>query len=142
MVADRGGLDRMIDVEKPVGDVDPVHHQIGEKAAAEIPEPAPVAEAILIERLVGRRPRKSFQATWRGSTPCGPRCGAGRAASVPAQVDLEDLADPPALDQSRAFWMWGMLRCCMPTWTIFVFRFWASMIAAPSARSWVSGFST
>ena len=43
----------MIDVQKPVGDVDPVDHQVGEEAAAEIPEPAPVAEAVLVERLVG-----------------------------------------------------------------------------------------
>ena len=32
-----------------VGDVEPVDHQVGEDAVAEIPEPAPIAEAIFVE---------------------------------------------------------------------------------------------
>ena len=37
-----------------VDDVDEMDHQVGEDAAAEIPEPAPVAEAILVEGLLRR----------------------------------------------------------------------------------------
>src|SRR5205085_11620255 len=44
VVADGCRLERMIEVEEPVGDVDEVNHQIGQDAAAEIPEPAPVAD--------------------------------------------------------------------------------------------------
>ena len=35
-----------------------------------------------------------------------------------------------------------MLRCCVPTCTIRLWLFWASMTPRPSARSCVSGFST
>ena len=51
------GLQRVVEVEEPVGDVDEVDHQVGEDAAAEIPEPAPVAEAVLVERLLAGRCR-------------------------------------------------------------------------------------
>src|SRR5215471_8757373 len=37
----------VVQVEEPVDDVDPVDHQVGEDAAAEVPEPAPVSEAVL-----------------------------------------------------------------------------------------------
>jgi hypothetical protein len=38
----------------PVRHVHPVQEQIGERAAAEIPEPAPVAVTLGVERLIGR----------------------------------------------------------------------------------------
>ena len=79
----------------------------------------------------GALPRKSFQATWRGSTPMGVRWN----REVPPRFQLRWILKispiRPPLTSSRAFWIWGMLRCCMPTWTTFLFRFWASMIAAP-----------
>ena len=89
----------MIDVEEPVGDVDPVDHQVGEHAAAEVPEPAPVAEAILVERLVGSVAEEVFPGDLPGIDAQRPALKPCRAASVPAQVDLENLADPAALDQ-------------------------------------------
>ena len=49
---------RMIEVQKPVRDVDLVDHQVGENAAAEIPEPAPIAKAVFVERLIGARAQK------------------------------------------------------------------------------------
>ena len=68
MVAYRGSLERMTlafggcplpfgrcpRIQEPLGDVDPVDHQIGEHSAAEIPEPTPVTKAIFVEGLVGR----------------------------------------------------------------------------------------
>ena len=143
VAADRGGLERMVDVEEPVGDVDPVDHQVGEEAAAEVPEPAPVAEAILVERLVGGVPEEVLPGDLAGIDARASALKRGRAAAVPAQVDLEDLADPAALRPARA--LSGCAACsaaaCRPGRSCW-FRFWASMIAAPSARSCVSGFST
>ena len=54
VVTDRGGFQGVVEIEQPVGDVDPVDHQIGQDAAAEVPEPAPVSEPIFVKRLVGR----------------------------------------------------------------------------------------
>ena len=103
MVADCGGLQGMIEVEQPVGDIDPMYHQVGQEPASEIPEAAPVPEPEFIEWLVVALPRKSFQATWPGLTLAGPSLKPGRAAAVPAQVDLENLADPPRLQQLTCF---------------------------------------
>src|SRR5262245_57907300 len=44
----------MVQVQEPMGHVDPVHHEVGEDAAAEVPEPAPVSKAIFVERLIRR----------------------------------------------------------------------------------------
>ena len=82
-----------------MGDVDPVDHQVGEQAAAEIPEPAPVAEAVLIERLVGGVPDEVLPGDLSGIDTERPAPKSGRPTSVPAQVDLEHLTDPSRLDQ-------------------------------------------
>ena len=81
-----------------MGDVDPVDHQVGEEAAAEVPEPAPVTKAVLVEGLRARR---------RGTPSSRPlridaqrrSCGTRSAVAVPGQVDLDDLAEPAGLDQ-------------------------------------------
>ena len=51
---------RVIEIEEPVHHVDEMHHEIGEDAAAEIPEPAPIAKAIFIEPLRGRVAEEGF----------------------------------------------------------------------------------
>lgn len=51
-VTDARRRERMIEIQNPVHDIDPVHHQVGEDATAKIPEPArQIAKAIFIESL-------------------------------------------------------------------------------------------
>ncbi len=143
MVADAGRGRRMVEVEIPVDHVDPVDHQVGEDAAAKIPEPAPVAEAVLVERLV--RARCPGTASNR---PSWDRCSDSAAAAavgvaVPGEMHLVNLAELAGLDD-----LVRLLRCaacsaaaCRPA---------RSGCACsgprsprwPSDRSCVSGFST
>ncbi len=51
VVANAGRDLRMVKLQQPVDDIDPVNHEVSEDAAAEIPEPAPLAESIFVERL-------------------------------------------------------------------------------------------
>jgi len=103
VVADRCGLLRMFDLQDPMGHVDPVDHQVGEQPAAEVPEPAPVSEAILIERLRGSRPKEVLPGHLTGIDPQRRAVKPRGAAAVPAQVDLENVTDPSALDQLARF---------------------------------------
>ena len=96
-------FERMIEVQQPVGHVDPVDHQVGEQPAAEIPEPAPVPEPVFVERLVGRVTEEVLPGHLTGIDARRLAPKPRRAAAVPAQVDLENLADPPGLDQLARF---------------------------------------
>ena len=89
-------LHGVIDVHDPVNDVDEVDHQVGEDAAAEVPEEPPVGEQLVaVERLVRgvaeeRLPVHHFgiDAERVLAHPVG--------IAVPAQGDLVDLAEPAA----------------------------------------------
>jgi hypothetical protein len=89
MVAKRSGLLRVVDVEEPVVDVDPVDHQVGKKATAEVPKPAPVAEPILIIGLVRRVNDKVFPGDLAGIDALRTALKTCRTAPVPGQMDLE-----------------------------------------------------
>src|SRR5262249_49376669 len=96
---DRGGLVRMIDFEEPVGPVDPVNHEIGEESTTEIPKPSPVSEPKFVEGL-GRSVTEEIVPGDLGRVNSeGHATELRRTTSVPGEVDLEDLADPPALYQ-------------------------------------------
>ena len=60
MVADAGGDGGVVEIEIPVHHVDVMHHQVGEDAAAEVPEPAPLAELVFVEGLVLRFAQPGF----------------------------------------------------------------------------------
>ena len=122
----------MVEVEEPVGHVDPVDHQVGEDAAAEVPEPPPLPEAILVERLLlgaCRGTASSRRSSDRCSSSAAPNAV---AVAVPGEVDLVNLAELARLDDLRTpSAMCGMLRCCVPTCTMRLWSFWASMTALP-----------
>jgi len=50
----------------PMRHVHPVQEQIGERAAAEIPKPAPVAVTLGVERLIGRGAQEHLPIEFRG----------------------------------------------------------------------------
>ncbi len=52
VVADGRRRFRFVEIGQPIGHVHPMHHEVREDAAAEIPEPAPIAKAIFVERLI------------------------------------------------------------------------------------------
>ena len=109
---------RMVEVQKPVGDVDLVDHQVGEDAAAEIPEPAPVAEAVLVERLLAAPcPGTASSRPFAGSMLYLSRAQRG-VLRFQVRWTLWMLPSWPDLTISYAFWNCGMLRCCVPTCTI------------------------
>src|SRR5262245_46960278 len=74
-------------------DVDIVDHEVGEDAAAEIPKPAPITEAVFVEGLVGSAAEEGFPLDAAGIDIQQHSAHAVRIA-VPGQVDLEDLAEP------------------------------------------------
>ena len=69
-----------------------VDHQVGEDAAAEIPEPAPVAKAILVERLLAGAAEEPLPVDRRGIDVVLV-AGPARRVAVPGEVHLVDLAE-------------------------------------------------
>src|ERR1035438_7696233 len=96
-VADADGLLRVIEVQEPMDDVDPVHHQIGEYAAAEVPEPAPLTKLVVVKRLrrSAAEPRLPVDRPGRNVVVDTPRTG---LIPVPGEMRLVDLADLAGLD--------------------------------------------
>lgn len=90
-VADTGGGGWMVKAENPVHDVDLVDHEVSKDAAAEIPEPAPLAEAVRIEILsaCGAEPGLPID----GAGIDGVLLGGARGIAIPGDVGFVDLAD-------------------------------------------------
>ena len=90
VVPGRHRRERRLDVHVPVDDVDPVGHQVGELAAAEIPEVAPLVEALRAERLIGRgaEPALPIELVHRDR-----RVVARRRVLIPVGLDEGDLAE-------------------------------------------------
>src|SRR5205085_11475169 len=97
MIADAGGGLRMIEVKIPVDDVDPVDHQIGEDAAAKVPEPAPLPEAILVERLVFGRAEEPLPID-RFGVDVEVRPGEAGGVAIPGEVNFVNLAELAGFD--------------------------------------------
>src|SRR5262249_22321824 len=97
-VADGDGLLGMFEVEHPVGDVEPVDHEVGEDAVAEIPEPAPVAELVVVEVLRRGVAEKAFAVEALDIDVLWPAADPVRVA-VPGHVDLVHRADAAGVDQ-------------------------------------------
>ena len=73
----------------PLDDVDPVRHQVGEAAAAEIPEEAPAAVLEGVERLFGGRAEPLFPVQPGGVDPL---LGQGQPVLMPVAFDQRDLS--------------------------------------------------
>ena len=80
-----------------MGDIEQMHHQVGQDAAAKIPEPAPIAKAILIERLLRRIAEKSLPID-RLADRCPSLRIMPRLIAVPGQMHLVNLAELAATD--------------------------------------------
>jgi len=75
-------------------DVDVMHHQVGEDAAAEVPEPAPLAELVFVEGLVLRFAQPGFPVDVAGVQLIR-RTHPAVVIAVPGQVHFVDLAKLP-----------------------------------------------
>src|SRR5207237_153662 len=89
---------RRLEIQNPMSDVDPVDHEVGEDAVAEIPEPAPVAELVVVERLLWgvaeeALPVEAFDIDVLRSA------ADAVAVAVPGEVNLVDRAEPAGGDQ-------------------------------------------
>src|SRR5262249_24857312 len=89
-------------IEKPVGDVDVMDHEVGEEAAAKIPEPAPVAEAVFVERLLagGAQEHRPIE---RGGIDAEGALGAALGVAIPTEADLANLAERACADELASF---------------------------------------
>ncbi len=109
---DARGAGRAVQVEEPVGDIDVVHHEIREDAAAEVPEPPPVAVPVGIERLFGRgelaaRVFELPAGIWSGPLRSGlgwhlVRVTAHEAPRLPALAEIEQELRTDWQDDERA----------------------------------------
>src|SRR5205807_28377 len=95
MAADRPRFEGMVYVQVPVHDVNEMHHQIGQDAPAEVPEPAPVPIAKFVERLVRsiaeeRLPVKRLRVDCRPAAPETVNPG----VAVPGEVNFVDRSQP------------------------------------------------
>src|SRR5438046_8243807 len=78
------------------------NHQIVEDAIAEVPKPAPVAKAILVERLLGRIPQERLPIDLFRVDALRPLASAIGVA-VPGQMDLMNVAKLAGPDNVAAF---------------------------------------
>src|SRR5262249_50786033 len=98
----------------PVRDVNPVRHQIGQRAAAEIPEPAPPEKLDRRDLLLARRAEPSLLVEFVEREFV--RVTAGRVVLKPPHPDEGDLAefarinDPFPLDE---MWPGALLRASL-----------------------------
>ena len=88
---------RLVGLHGPMHDIDPVREEIGHRAAAEIPEPAPAEEFFFAEGLIGRAAEPLLPIE-----RCGSTTGFGPCALVvlpPVGADLRDAAEAAALNE-------------------------------------------
>ncbi len=85
-----------------MGDIDVMHHQVGEDPAAKIPEPAPIAETVFVERLIGSGPQKSLPIDRLGIDaviPLWPPIG----IAIPGEMHFADFAERSAAENVVGF---------------------------------------